>query len=330
MEELKMTEAMGPCLTIVKEWMLIEKDEKVLLLADTTSDFLAVGLMAAAVRSVGADPVINVMMPRKRRGMAPPDIVQGAAMFADVVMNLAGSTSISYTRDRWKGRAPGSAQPFRSITMPHLDIDMLTCGLVEVDYKEIIAISDRLCAAMPGNRVRVTSAYGTDLSADVSGMKPERSGGIPVRKPGGNIVFPFGEVRFGMRPEPRNTEGILVIDTSVHVIGLVQQPIRCEIRKGKIVGIQGGREADKLREMVRADDDSDNVVEIAIGANPACRVTGNAQEDKKGLGRVHIGIGCKSAAGAKIDEFLHIDGIILKPTVEIDGKNIVKNGIVVV
>jgi leucyl aminopeptidase (aminopeptidase T) len=50
---------------------------------------------------------------------------------------------------------------------------------------------------------------------------------------------------------------------------------------------------------------------------------------QKGLGRVHIALGDSAPIhlpGGKVKSEVHIDGVILKPIVEVDGKIVVKNG----
>jgi leucyl aminopeptidase (aminopeptidase T) len=78
--------------------------------------------------------------------------------------------------------------------------------------------------------------------------------------------------------------------------------------------------------MIHGVPNAHNIAEIAWGTNPKARITGNIGEDKKLLGSVHIGIGRNIAYGGTIDSPIHLDCVILKPTVEVDGMIVIKKG----
>jgi leucyl aminopeptidase (aminopeptidase T) len=70
-----------------------------------------------------------------------------------------------------------------------------------------------------------------------------------------------------------------------------------------------------------------NIAEFAIGTNPNARLTGNLVEDKRLLGTVHFAIGDSMSLLGKVDASIHLDGLMLKPTVVADEKIvIVENG----
>ena len=67
--------------------------------------------------------------------------------------------------------------------------------------------------------------------------------------------------------------------------------------------------------------------EFGIGMNPASKIIGNVLEDEKKLGTVHVAFGDNSTFGGNVKCGIHIDGIILKPTVVInDEKTILEKG----
>lgn len=67
-------------------------------------------------------------------------------------------------------------------------------------------------------------------------------------------------------------------------------------------------------------------MEFAIGTNPNARLIGNLAEDKKLLGTVHFAIGDNKSLGGVVESSVHLDGLMLKPTVLIDEKALVKAG----
>jgi leucyl aminopeptidase (aminopeptidase T) len=49
-------------------------------------------------------------------------------------------------------------------------------------------------------------------------------------------------------------------------------------------------------------------------------------EDKKYWGSVHVAIGDNHVIGGTVVSELHLDGLLLRPTVELDGKTVVQDG----
>jgi len=69
-----------------------------------------------------------------------------------------------------------------------------------------------------------------------------------------------------------------------------------------------------------------NVAELGVGTNDRARLIGHILEDEKVMGTVHIAFGNNMSMGGKVNVPLHVDGILLKPTLEVDGKLVMKNG----
>jgi leucyl aminopeptidase (aminopeptidase T) len=49
-------------------------------------------------------------------------------------------------------------------------------------------------------------------------------------------------------------------------------------------------------------------------------------EDEKVLGTCHIALGNNLSLGGSVDAPLHLDGVLKKPTIRIDGRLIMKDG----
>ena len=94
-----------------------------------------------------------------------------------------------------------------------------------------------------------------------------------------------------------------------------------------VVGGAGEIEAEKLKGIIdKADSNAKRIAEFAVGTNPRVRLTGNLAEDKKRLGSVHFAIGDNDCIGGVIRSGIHLDGVMLTPTVVVDGKRIVNEG----
>ena len=85
-------------------------------------------------------------------------------------------------------------------------------------------------------------------------------------------------------------------------------------------------EALKLKEMMNKVRNLDNFAEIGFGVNPKARLNGFWQEEKKALGTMHIALGDNIYYGGKVKCDIHMDLVVYKPTVKVDGKLILDKG----
>ena len=106
---------------------------------------------------------------------------------------------------------------------------------------------------------------------------------------------------------------------------MLREPIALTIRQGKVTKIEGGSEAQQLIEYIAEhsvgkNDEFD--IELSIGFNPKCPLTGVLRTDKKHYGKIHTAIGDFRKGQ------LHIDGVTRKPTIEIDKELFMEKGVI--
>ena len=70
-----------------------------------------------------------------------------------------------------------------------------------------------------------------------------------------------------------------------------------------------------------------NLAELGIGTNDLATVSGNVLEDEKVLGTVHVAFGDNASMGGHVQVPLHVDGIIMTPTLFLDGEVILRDGV---
>jgi leucyl aminopeptidase (aminopeptidase T) len=215
--------------------------------------------------------------------------------------------------------------------MEEITPEMLRGGAVAADYEAIDALGEKLVALWnAGRSVRITSSIGTDLRVSVEGRSGYCLSATIHRRPDRfmtSSAFPDGEA--GIAPVEGTGNGVVVFDGTVHGIGIPQDPIRVAVEDGIATSIDGGYEAEMLAQVIREEGDEASYnfpAEISIGLNPNCRLTGIMREDKKAYGTVHIAFGTNEDFGGSTRAKLHIDGIVLKPTLLIDDQVIVKDG----
>ena len=69
-----------------------------------------------------------------------------------------------------------------------------------------------------------------------------------------------------------------------------------------------------------------NLAELGIGTNEAATVTGNILEDEKILGSVHIAFGASAGIGGTVTVPVHLDSVVLEPTLDIGGTRVIEAG----
>jgi leucyl aminopeptidase (aminopeptidase T) len=213
--------------------------------------------------------------------------------------------------------------------MPGITEDMMTVGAMTADYSKVSELSWKVARLLEeGKEVVITTDRGTNLRMSIVGRRP----GTPpddglYREPGRWGNLPAGEAYIA--PVEESVEGVAVIDGSVSPLGVLGEPIRFVVEKGRVVKIEGGKEAQALARFLEelGDPNAYFVGELGIGTNEKARVTGNILEDEKAFRTVHIALGMNVDMGGKIESKTHNDGIILNPTVVIDGKVIMDRGI---
>ncbi|MFT4326928.1 MAG: aminopeptidase, partial [Candidatus Woesearchaeota archaeon] len=123
------------------------------------------------------------------------------------------------------------------------------------------------------------------------------------------------------------TNGTIVYDGSIAGVGKITTPIKLEVKKGKATIVSKNKDSTKLKKLLESvGPKAYNLAELGIGTNPNAILTGNVLEDEKVLGTCHIALGNDLSYNGTNNVPIHLDGIILKPTITVDGKIIMKDG----
>ena len=300
----------------VRTCLAVKEGEQVLVVTDTGKTRIAEAL-AYASRAVGAEVSVIVMLPRERSGVEPPKPVAEAMMGADVIF-MPTTRSLTHTEARRRATEAGA----RIASMPGITEDMMSTGAMTADYEQVAALTEAVARALEGGReVHITTPSGTDLTMSIEGRGVLRDTGL-YHRPGDFGNLPAGEVC--LAPVEGTTEGILVIDRMGSV---VTRPLKVRVERGRAVEFEGP-DAERLLELLRsADENAFNIAELGIGTNPKARFRGIVLEDEKILGTVHIAFGDnRSFPGGRVASSIHVDGILFRPTVVVDGRTIMRDG----
>ncbi len=306
---------------VVVDYLNVSAGERFAIVVDTRTDEAIPRELARAALDVGGDPVVVTIAPRARSGAEPPSPAAAAMAAADVVL-CAASTSLYHTAAKAAAQRAGVRGDFNA---PYR-ADAWRVGAMTADFLAIREQAERLAALWRGTReVRVTSPAGTDLRATVAGREPKAwlTGICRVR--GEVSALPGGEV--SLPPVEGTADGTIVWERVASDLGRLDGPVEIRVSAGRAVAIDGGRSAERLREIVATVRDADNIGEIGIGLNPEARIEDEITEAKKALGTVHIALGdSANEYGGTVTSDVHLDGLVMEPTVEFDGRPVVIAG----
>ncbi len=303
----------------IRDCMGVKKRESILIVSDNIKREIGLNLYQNALR-LGYKAIYVEMEERKVNGEEPPkEIAELMKMFPVVMCPTA--KSLTHTDARRAASALGS----RIATFPGITKEIMIRGL-NADYNKIAALTIKLSKLMDKTKiVRITSDAGTDIEMDISGRVTIPSKGL-YHKKGESGNLPTGEAFAA--PLEGTTNGVFVVDGSMAGIGKMEgESIKIKVEKGYATEITGGKSARKLIKMLEPfGKKGRNIAEIGIGTNDKVKLSGLILEDEKVLGTAHIALGNNLSMGGKVSVGIHIDGVIKKPDIWFDNKQIMKKG----
>jgi leucyl aminopeptidase (aminopeptidase T) len=194
---------------------------------------------------------------------------------------------------------------------------------LDIDYDELSNLGNRLIARLSkAQHIHVTSPKGTDLTLNAVGRSWINDDGRTPRPKGvtpyiGNI--PVGEIF--VAPLEDSPVGVFAPEDFP---GSPVHDVRIEFKKGQNATFVAGEGNEILQaRLSRATGNPYVLGEFAIGTNP-CGDPLLATE--KAYATVHMAMGQNTWLGGKNECSVHMDMLVDKPTVEVDGEFILRDG----
>lgn len=306
---------------IMENVVALRKGENVCILTDTERPRRITEILAIMANALGGEVVIVTMTPREMGGVEPPPIVSAAMSVANVIINQT-SHSLTHTNAQREAIKAGA----RVCNIRELDEEMMIKGGVTADYLEVKRLTEKLSGLLTqGVRIRMVTPEGTDLSLSVAKRKGYVLAGFATQ-PGEFSGLPDGEA--AIAPVEGSTEGIIVNPYLIEKVGAIKETLKIRVKGGKVVEILGGTEAQQLKQILdkREPNASNIAAEFALGTNPNCLLVPKSREIKKKLGTCHVALGDNLSLGGQVEASLHLDIIMLQPTVWIDDQTILADG----
>jgi leucyl aminopeptidase (aminopeptidase T) len=297
--------------------MGVSPGEDVLVVCNPVTEEIG-ALMRIEAQGDGADATLAVMSERDSHAAEPPHAVAAAMAAADVVL-APTIQSLSHTA----ARKAASEAGVRIGTLPGVTEEMLT-RLMSADLEELRRRGWAVVTTLnSGSEVRITCRHGSDFRFGIEGrLGIVDAGELSSRGAFGNL--PCGEGFIA--PIEGTADGTLVVDGSIAGVGLLETPTSLTVREGHLVDTDGPDGSALMQLLSVHGEGGTNVAELGIGTNEEAILTGNILEDEKILGTAHVAFGASAAIGGTVQVPVHLDCVLLEPTVEIDGETIVGGG----
>ncbi len=303
------------CDILVKECAHVQKGEEVLILAD---DRQAPKLSTAISTSVSKlhAYAVSIIYPAIQPYREPPQAVLHAMKSSDVIIACSTTPIASGIVDEALKTGP------RILSMFRITIDALR-RTVPIDYAALRREMKKIKQILDASHfVEISSPRGTHLKVRMADRQTMLALGS-IRKPGEIDFIPAGAI--GTAPLEGTGEGKVVVDGTILGFGRCLKPIAFEIEKGRVNRLKGGDDWKGLKELLRRDENASMLCEIGLGVNPRAKLVGGP-EDERVRGSVHIGLGENRYFGGTLASASHLDGTMLHATLKVDGKELVREG----
>jgi len=304
--------------TVVHDCLGVKAGEDVLVIANPATLGLGERLRGESGRA-GADAVLALIAERGSHAAEPPPPVAAAMREADVVL-APTVQSLSHTAARRLASEAGA----RIATLPGVSEDQLA-RLMSADMAELRRRGHAIAAVLDaGEEATITCANGSDLRMSLRGRRA-----IPDA---GELTAPsaFGNLPCGegfISPDDSDCEGTLVVDGTIATVGIPAEPVRMTVAGGHLVDATGPEGA-RLLELLNAHGPAGTTIaELGIGTNERAELSGEIIEDEKLLGTAHIAFGASEAIGGRVQVPVHLDSVVMRPVVAVDGQVIVRDGV---
>ncbi len=304
--------------TAVGQCMGLGAGESCLVVTDEKRHAIGEVLYNAALE-VTNDAAIIRYPSGDQHGEEPPEAVAVAMREADAVL-CPTTKSLSHTRARTRANEAGA----RVATLPGITEDVFTTGL-DADYEAIAAACERIKEQVAGaDTIRITAPAGTDITVEPGDRPWLKDTGI-LHNPGEMSNLPAGETFLS----PESGDGRVIVDGTMMPHGLLDgRTVEFIVEDGQVVEMDDEDiDAQLATAAEEVGDAAYNLAELGIGANTAVsELVGSVLLDEKAAGTVHLAIGDDAGIGGDTEAPVHLDGIIIEPTVYADGGEITLPG----
>jgi len=317
---------------LVRELLKLKAGESLLITFDTETDRRAPLATARAAQAVDAKVAMlwHTAPPGYGKIADPylPDSLKAAIPNCDVRVEFNYEWLLYSTP--WEEAI--ETNRVRYLCLVGMDVPVMVRCIGKVDWPALKEFQEKISdMTQKARKMKVTTPAGTDLAFENGADRPVLCETGYAETPGAHFLG--GQI--GWAPIEETINGTIVFDGSFSGggdanLGILKDPIVLTIEKGKIVGIEGGKEAKFVEAWLKSFNDPNmyNMAHICYGFNPGAKLTGVCLEDERVWGCTEWGIGyqgpmMKGKAGPAAT---HADGICLDSSVWLDGAQVLEEG----
>jgi leucyl aminopeptidase (aminopeptidase T) len=323
-------------MVLCKKLMKMKPGETCIVTADTESDLRVVNAIAGAAYSCGAKPVVVTTPTPPGVGKAadaylPVEALTGVLREADVWIELNNGWLLYSTP---YDVAMKQNQTIRHKCLVGMNVDMMVRCIGRIDHELLGEFLEKVCdMTAKAKKFRFTTPAGENLEFENS-SNTNRVYGVDngyADVPGSHMMS--GQI--GWTPEWDTINGKIVFDGSLDPpIGLLDEPVLLYVEKGKVIKIEGGREAKEFEAWLSSFKDPQMFIlaHVCWGFNPGARLGGNILEDERVWGSTEWGLGNIGSCLIEPDGIpaaSHTDGICLNTSAWLDEEMVLDEGKVV-
>jgi leucyl aminopeptidase (aminopeptidase T) len=199
---------------------------------------------------------------------------------------------------------------------------------MDVKYENIRDIGKRIGNMLEkATEVHVKTAKGTDLTLALESRAAHVDDGViddeDIERGAVLASLPAGYV--AVTPKERSANGTYVSDVPEAEAGCLIHDVAWKFKDGRLASFAGGKNIEGVKSIwQKAKGDKDQVGSLMMGLNPKAK--NGFVYNSIVLGTVTLSLGDNRDLGGKMESDFEFRCTVTKPTVELDGKPIIKNG----
>ena len=199
---------------------------------------------------------------------------------------------------------------------------------MDVDY-DFMRESGKKIAKMleEASVVHITAENGTDLTLELGSGVIHVDDGIvddeDIRRGDVFTALPAGNV--AIAPKERSANGVFIANVPQPDSGLLIHDTTWKFKSGRLTSFTGGKNIEAIKNRWKiAKGDKDQASWLMLGLNP--RAQGGYVYNNIMLGSVTIGIGDNRELGGKMESDFGAQCTVLRPSLKLDERLVIKNG----
>jgi len=199
---------------------------------------------------------------------------------------------------------------------------------MDVRYQGMQVLGKKIARMLEkAGEVHITTTKGTDLALKLEGRTALINDGVidddDIEKGADFTALPAGHV--AVVPKESSASGIYVSDVPEANAGLSIRDVLWKFNDGKLTSFDGGENVECVKALWKeASGDKDQIGSLTIGLNPKAKI--GFVYNQIVLGTATVSLGDNRELGGKVESSFSFHCTVTKPSIDLDGKPIMKNG----